>query len=50
MAAHASQVAESSMFLALPPDLFAEAFGTEWFVRLGARPGIVEADLFAGPD
>ena len=49
MAAHASQVAESSMFLALPPDLFAEAFGTEWFVRRGARPGIAEDDLFAGP-
>ena len=49
MAAHASQVAESSMFLALPPDLFAEAFGTEWFVRRGARRGIAEDDLFAGP-
>jgi LmbE family N-acetylglucosaminyl deacetylase len=48
MAAHASQIADTSMFLALPPDLFAEAFGTEWFVRRGAEPGDVEDDLFAG--
>ena len=48
MAAHASQIAESSMFLALPPDLFAEAFGTEWFIRRGGEPGVIEDDLFTG--
>ncbi len=31
MAAHASQIGEDSWFLALPPEAFAMAFGTEWF-------------------
>ncbi|MCZ7525399.1 MAG: PIG-L family deacetylase [Acidimicrobiia bacterium] len=39
MAAHASQIDHSSFFLALPEDPFREAFGWEWFVRRGARPG-----------
>lgn len=54
MAAHASQVTSASgeprnlgMFLALPEDQFALAFGTEWFVRHGALPGIAEDDVFA---
>jgi len=38
MAAHPSQIAEESFFLALPDDLFAAAFGTEWFVRLDETP------------
>ncbi len=33
MAAHQSQVGEDSWFLSLPPDVFAQAFGTEWFRR-----------------
>jgi LmbE family N-acetylglucosaminyl deacetylase len=48
MAAHASQITESSFFLAMPPELFARAFGTEWFIRRGAPPGIAEHDLFEG--
>lgn len=48
MAAHASQIDEASFFLALPPDAFAEAFGTEWFVRPGhRREGDFVDDLFA---
>ena len=35
MAAHATQINESSFFLSLPDDAFAEVFGTEWFIRLG---------------
>jgi LmbE family N-acetylglucosaminyl deacetylase len=50
MIAHATQIAESSFFLAMPPEMFVEAFGTEWFVRRGASPGIVEHDLFEGLD
>jgi LmbE family N-acetylglucosaminyl deacetylase len=50
MVAHASQIAESSFFLAMPPELFAEAFGTEWFIRRGAQPGSMEVDLFDGLD
>ncbi len=33
MAAHQSQVGEDSWFLSLPPDVFVQAFGTEWFRR-----------------
>lgn len=33
MAAHASQIAEESFFLAMPDDAFASAFGQEWYIR-----------------
>lgn len=46
MAAHASQINESSWFLLLPPDIFVEVFGYEWFVRRGAAPGTRESALF----
>ncbi len=48
MAAHGSQIAETSFFLAMPPDHFAVGFGTEWYVLVGAPPGTAEDDLFAG--
>lgn len=38
IACHASQVGDSSMFLNMPPEMFARAFGTEWFIEPG-RPG-----------
>jgi LmbE family N-acetylglucosaminyl deacetylase len=44
--AHASQVTDTSFFLQIPDDAFATAFGTEWFVRVGATPGIHEDWLF----
>jgi len=31
----------------MPDEPFAQAFGTEWFIRVGAPPGISETDLFA---
>jgi LmbE family N-acetylglucosaminyl deacetylase len=46
MAAHASQISDTSFFLAMPPDMFAMAFGTEWFVLRGTPGGIREHDLF----
>lgn len=47
MAAHASQIAETSFFLAMPPDMFAQAFGTEWYIRRGLVPsGELEKSLF----
>jgi LmbE family N-acetylglucosaminyl deacetylase len=46
LAAHASQVDEAHFFLAMPIELFREAFGTEWFVRRGAPAGIAEDSLF----
>lgn len=48
MRAHASQISEESFFLSLPDDAFREAFGTEWFIRVGQGPGITETDLMAG--
>ena len=48
MRAHASQISESSFFLAMPDEAFAVAFGTEWFIRAGQGPGITETDLLAG--
>jgi LmbE family N-acetylglucosaminyl deacetylase len=45
MAAHASQIAENSFFLAMPPAAFAAAFGTEWYRRRGALPGIREREI-----
>lgn len=48
MRAHASQISEQSFFLTMPDDVFAMAFGTEWFIRAGRGPGITETDLMAG--
>ena len=47
MRAHASQISDESFFLAMPDEQFALAFGTEWFIHVGAPPGIAESDLFA---
>ncbi len=38
MACHASQITDQSFFMQMPPDTFAMAFGTEWFIEPG-RPG-----------
>ncbi len=38
MRAHASQIAESSFFLAMPDEQFSRAFGIEWLTRRGAPP------------
>jgi LmbE family N-acetylglucosaminyl deacetylase len=35
MRAHASQIAETSFFLQMPPEVFARVFGQEWFIRPG---------------
>jgi LmbE family N-acetylglucosaminyl deacetylase len=48
MAAHASQIGESSFFLSMAPDQFEQGFGWEWFIRCDAPPGLVEDDLFDG--
>ncbi len=39
MVAHASQIAPDSFFLAMPPEAFASAFGTEWFIALHGERG-----------
>ncbi|NGY60602.1 GlcNAc-PI de-N-acetylase [Lentzea sp. NEAU-D13] len=38
MRAHASQIAEQSFFLSMDDEMFAFAFGTEWFIREGHAP------------
>ena len=43
--AHASQISDTSFFLTMPDEVFATAFGTEWFIRRGAPGGIHESDL-----
>jgi LmbE family N-acetylglucosaminyl deacetylase len=48
MRAHASQITDESFFMKMPDDVFAEGFGTEWFILRGAPAGIHEDDLFAG--
>jgi LmbE family N-acetylglucosaminyl deacetylase len=52
MRAHRSQIADDSFFLAMPDEVFAQAFGTEWFVHVGRepRPGELEDGLFAEAD
>jgi LmbE family N-acetylglucosaminyl deacetylase len=46
LAAHASQVDESSFFLAMPAQHFRRAFGQEWFIRRDAPAGTSETWLF----
>ena len=46
MAAHASQISETSFFLSMPPAAFEAVWGTECYIRRGAEPGTVEDDLF----
>lgn len=48
MAAHASQISDTSFFLAMPPDLFKDVFGTETYVLRGAPEDTNESDLFEG--
>lgn len=48
MAAHASQISDTSFFLSMAPEQFEEGFGHEWFIRCDAEPGLVEDDLFDG--
>jgi LmbE family N-acetylglucosaminyl deacetylase len=38
MLAHASQIAEESIFLVLPPEAFRHTFGTEWYIEHGTTP------------
>jgi LmbE family N-acetylglucosaminyl deacetylase len=46
LAAHSSQVTDSSFFLSMPDEVFEVAFGTEWFIRRDAAPGTQETWLF----
>jgi LmbE family N-acetylglucosaminyl deacetylase len=47
MAAHASQIGPESMFMTMPEAVFTATWGTEWFIRAGAPPGLGETSLFS---
>ena len=48
MAAHASQIAETSFFLNMPPAAFEATWGTEWYIRRGVSSDTVEDSLVDG--
>ncbi len=48
MQAHASQIAETSFFLSMPPEAFEATWGTEFYIHRGAPAGTTEDDLLAG--
>ncbi len=50
MAAHASQIAETSFFLAMPPEIFDMTWGQEWYIRRGVPSETREDTLLAGLD
>jgi len=39
LTAHRSQVSDQSFFLQMPPEMFAQAFGREWFIEHDRKPG-----------
>ncbi len=43
---HRSQITDTSFFLEMPDEAFAHAFGTEWFIEKGGRPGLRTGWLF----
>ena len=45
MAAHASQIAETSFFLSMPDDMYSATWGQEWFIKRGAPSGTKETEL-----
>lgn len=48
LAAHASQVTDIGMFLAMPTEVFAVLFGTEWFIEPGNDAPLHEGWLLDG--
>ncbi len=48
MAAHASQIAETSFFLSMAPPAFAAVWGMEAYILRGAPEGTAETSLFEG--
>ncbi len=55
MRVHASQISESSFFLAMSDEMFSTVFGHEWFIRVrpvrpGGTTGIIEDELLLTAD
>jgi LmbE family N-acetylglucosaminyl deacetylase len=47
LACHASQTSDAGAMLAMPEDMFAKVFGTEWFIEPGQPPGLAQSWPFA---
>jgi LmbE family N-acetylglucosaminyl deacetylase len=47
LACHASQTSDAGAMLAMPVEIFAAVFGTEWFIEPGRSPGLHRAWPFA---
>jgi LmbE family N-acetylglucosaminyl deacetylase len=47
MRCHRSQIEDTSFFLQMPDDAFAESFGTEWFIEHDAHPPVRQGWIFA---
>jgi LmbE family N-acetylglucosaminyl deacetylase len=46
IASHSSQVTDSGFFAQMPDEMFASAFGKEWFIEHGREPGLRPGWLF----
>ncbi len=49
MRCHASQIEDTSFFLQMPDEAFAQSFGTEWFIEHDRQPPVRSGWIFA-PD
>lgn len=47
MRCHASQIEDTSFFLQMPDEVFAAAFGTEWFIEHDGQPPLRQGWIFA---
>jgi LmbE family N-acetylglucosaminyl deacetylase len=43
---HRSQISDTSFFLEMPDEVFAMAFGTEWFIEHDAQPPVRRGWIF----
>jgi LmbE family N-acetylglucosaminyl deacetylase len=46
MRCHRSQIEDTSFFLQMPDDVFAQSFGTEWYIEHDARPPVRDGWIF----
>jgi LmbE family N-acetylglucosaminyl deacetylase len=46
--AHRSQITDTSFFLQMPDEIFAMAFGTEWYTRIGRDRGTIDETWLVG--
>ncbi len=49
MRCHRSQIEDTSFFLQMPDDVFAQSFGTEWYIEHGTRPPVRAGWIFPAP-